>query len=227
MPNAVDLVPFGGAIGIPECSAGETAAVDGDAPAAGGGFEVIAIVLSGIVGAVLRVLHRPQIGFHTGIVAVQLVLKIGQLTIDGRIVIAVGPAPALKTAIAAARPLTEAVAAAACIPGVRVKGGFTADIGHDPAGCRLRIAKLLGQIFKNIVGVLTPCRCCRSDCAGTARREGTRKGPAHQQAGNAPGRLCFTSDPAFTVFQIESLPSARILQLSNYIGNNSYFQLNL
>ena len=60
-PFAVGLIPFRRPVGRPEGTAGQTAAIMGNTSAAGGRFEMIAVILAGIIGAVGSIGDRAQI----------------------------------------------------------------------------------------------------------------------------------------------------------------------
>ena len=157
-PYTVLEIPFSRPVSLPECSAGQFTTIDRDASSACRCLKMIAIILSCIICAVSIVFDGSQMIFNARIMILELVIQISELSVNGRIIIAIGLAPALQTTITAACPLTETIASAACIPSVRVKGGLTADICHDSAGSSLGITKLCCQYFKYIVGILGPCR---------------------------------------------------------------------
>ena len=60
-PFAVGLIPFRRSVGRPEGTAGKPAAIMGNTSAAGGRFEMIAVILAGIIGAVGSIGNGAQI----------------------------------------------------------------------------------------------------------------------------------------------------------------------
>ena len=186
VPDSVVLIPFGRPVGIPVGPAGQSAAIDGHTAAAGRRLEMVAVVLAGRISPVPGIFHGSQNALHARIVVFQLKLQIGQLSVDRRIIIAVGSAPVAQTAVAPSGPLAETVAATARVPCMGIEGGFAADIGHDPAGCSLRVVQSLCEIVKNIVGVLLPGRGGHIGGSRASGRDRSGQRSGHQDRRQAP-----------------------------------------
>ena len=162
--------------------------------------------------------------FYASIIIFELIVQISKLSVDSCIIISVGTAPALETAITAASPLTQSIAAASRIPCMRIESGFAADIGHDAAGGGLVVSKSLCQIFKNIVSVFRVSRSRNLNNAGSSQAHDSGHCSCHNNCSNAAGCSCFFTDLTCSVRQIDRSSPNVLFSLNRFQYNVDVYE---
>ena len=172
----------------PVCILGEIAAVYRNRCPVCRNLKVVAPIVSRLIGTLGRIRHRTQVIVNAGIIALQLIDQIVQLTVQRMVI---RRTALLETGKAAAVPLADAVAVQ--IIGIqhlvaRIKTGFALDIRHNTADGRIVEARLAQElIYRRFVstGAARAHRdrlcCCRCLTFGSERRAGLHHDGARQQ----------------------------------------------